>query len=276
MNDDALGLDDLTVRHRDDLIANGYSIMQDALDPAFCDEVVAEFGRMRGKWHRHHVQDFHGRRTARYFDLLNAAPIFQKIPVAPKLLPVVRATIGDDCLLSTFGSVSIGPGEPAQTIHADDLTHQLPRAHPTFFVNIILALNDFTEENGATRLVPGSHLFDEYPDFAKSAEYDTIAAEMPKGSALFTLGSIYHGGGANRTKDEVRHGMTVAYVANWARPQENFNVSVSQERAATFDPDLQDLMGWRFGVSLGRVYTAPEHYSGPMADRIAVKEDCQL
>ncbi|WP_162854611.1 phytanoyl-CoA dioxygenase family protein [Sphingobium estronivorans] len=277
MNDSALELDDLTVRHRDDLIANGYSIMPDAIDSALCDELVAEFGRMKGKWRRAHVQDFHGHRTARYFDLLNAAPIFQQIPIAPKVLPVVRATIGEDCLLSSYGSVSIGPGEPAQIIHADDYTHLLPRDHPTYFVNVILALSDFTEENGATRVIPGSHLFDQYPDFEKSASYETIAAEMSTGSALFTLGSIYHGGGANRTADEVRHGMTVAYVANWARPQENFTVAVAQERAATFDPELQALMGWRPSkIPVGRIYTAPEHYSGPMADKIALKEEFQL
>lgn len=269
--------DEVVVRHRDELFANGYSIMQNALDSAFCDELLAEFDRMVGKWRRACVQEFHGRRTTRYFDLLNAAPIFQKVPISPTFLPVVRAAIGEDCLLSSYGSVSIGPGEPAQIIHADDFTHHLPRAHPEYFVNIILALSDFTDENGATRLVPGSHRFDEYPDFTKSAEYETIPAEMPKGSALITLGSIYHGGGANRTKDEVRHGMTVAYVANWARPQENFNVSVSQERAATFDPELQALMGWRLGnIPVGHIYTAPEHYSGPMADKIALKEDFQL
>jgi ectoine hydroxylase-related dioxygenase (phytanoyl-CoA dioxygenase family) len=257
---------------RDDLVANGYSILPDALEPALCDEIVAEFGRMRGVWRRALVQDFHGRSTTRYFDLLNAAPIFQEVPIAPRVLSVARATLGEDCLLGTYGSVSIGPGEGAQMLHADDSLYRTTRAHPIFFVNVILALSEFTEANGATRLVPGSHEYDHYP--ASPPNYATIAAEMPKGGALFTLGSIYHGGGANRTANQVRHGMTVAYVANWIRPQENFQISVSQERAATFDPELQALMGWRLGPThVGHIYTAPEHLCGPMAERIALKRD---
>lgn len=276
--DDAGGvaLDASVAHYRDDLLANGYSIMPDALDPAFCDELVAEFGRMRGVWRRALVQEFHGRRTTRYFDLLNApAAIFQAVPIAPRVLSVVRATLGDDCLLGTYGSVSIGPGEPAQMIHADDSLYRIPRQHPVFFVNVILALSEFTEANGGTRLVLGSHAFDHYPEPGKT--YDSIAAEMPKGGALFTLGSIYHGGGANVTTDQVRHGMTVAYVANWIRPQENFQAGVSQERAATFDPELQALMGWRLGpTAVGHTYSAEEHWTGPMAGRVAMKRDFVL
>jgi hypothetical protein len=270
-----LGLDERVAHHRDDLIANGYSIMPDALDAAFCDEIIAEFARMRGVWRRALVQDFHGRGTVRYFDLLNAAPMFQQVPIAPKVLAVVRAVLGDDCLLGTYGSVSIGPGQAAQMIHADDSLYRIPRAHPTFFVNVILALNDFTDENGATRIVPGSHLWDHYP--AHPPVYESIPAVAPKGSAIFTLGSVYHGGGANRTADQVRHGMTVAYVANWIRPQENFQAAVAQERAAGFDPELQALMGWRLGpTAVGHIYTASEHLSGPMAAEVAMKRDFEV
>jgi hypothetical protein len=271
-----VGLDASGVaRHRDDLLANGYSIMPDALDLAFCDEIVAEFGRMRGVWRRALVQSFHGRRTTRYFDLLNAAPIFQEVPVARRVLGVVRAALGDDCLLGTYGSVSIGPGEPAQMIHADDSLYHIPRQHPVFYVNVILALSEFTQANGATRLVPGSHAWDHYPE--PGVSYESIAAEMPKGGALFTLGSTYHGGGANLTPDQVRHGMTVAYVANWVRPQENFQAAVTQDRAATFDPELQALMGWRLGPThVGHTYAAEEHWTGPMAPKVALKRDFAL
>jgi ectoine hydroxylase-related dioxygenase (phytanoyl-CoA dioxygenase family) len=262
---------DLVSHHRDELSAQGYSIMREALPVDLCDALVAEFDRMRGVWRRSLVQNFHGRNTVRYFDLLNAAPIFQRVPIAPRVLAVVRGTIGDDCQLGTYGSVSIGPGEPAQMLHADDSLYRIPRQHPTFFVNVILALSDFTDANGATRLVPGSHTWDHYP--ANPPICESIAAEMPKGGALFTLGSIYHGGGENRST-ETRHGMTVAYVASWIRPQENFQIAVPQERAATFDPELQALIGWRLAASgVGHIYTRPDHFSGPLAERIAIKRD---
>ena len=76
---------------------------------------------MVGNWGRSLIQSFHGHRTVRYFDLLNAAPVFRTLPAHPAILPVVRAVLGPDCLLSTFGTVAIGPEEPAQAIHADDV-----------------------------------------------------------------------------------------------------------------------------------------------------------
>jgi ectoine hydroxylase-related dioxygenase (phytanoyl-CoA dioxygenase family) len=120
--------------------------------------------------------------------------------------------------------------------------------------------------------VPGSHRWDAYPEIRVMPEgeiddrYPSIPAEMPKGSVCFFLGTTYHGGGANRSAD-YRHGITIAYCAGWLRPQENYTVAVDQERAATFDPELQAVMGWRAGHdgSLGCIYTQPRHQSGPLA-----------
>ncbi len=258
--------------HLAELQRNGYSVRRDALSPALCDEILDELARMDGTWGRSLVQSFHGRRTVRYFDLLNAAAVFQQPPVHDHILPVVRGVVGHDCLLSTYGTASIGPGEPAQAVHADDVMYRLPRPHRDIFCNVMIALSDFTEENGATRIVPGSHHWDEYPEIKVMADgeidtrYPSIAAEMPKGSVCFFLGTTYHGGGANRS-DSQRHGIVMAYCAGWLRPQENFTVAVAQERAAGFDPDLRRLMGWRpaHKGALGIIYTHPRHLSGPLA-----------
>jgi ectoine hydroxylase-related dioxygenase (phytanoyl-CoA dioxygenase family) len=221
------------------------------------------------------VQTFHGFQTVRYFDLLNGHPVFRTVPVLPTVLEVVRGVLGRDCLLGTYGTVSIGPGERAQAVHADDVLYKLPRPHPDMYCNVMVALSDFTEANGATRLVPGSHRWPDDPEIcfvegdAVDDRFETIAAEMPRGSVCFFLGTTYHGGGANNTT-EPRHGMTVAYCAGWVRPQENFLVAVSQERAATFEPELQGLMGYRTnrGGILGHIYTGPDHLSGPLAHRL--------
>lgn len=257
----------------------GFAIVEGALSGELCDALVAELRRMAGVWPRSLVQEFHGRGTVRYFDLLNADPVFRAVPVHPVILPVVRAVLGADCLLGTYGTVSIGPGEKAQAIHADDTLYRLPRPHPDVYLNVMVALSDFTEANGATRLVPGSHRWPEDPELRflppgeSDARFDTIAAEMPRGSVCFFLGTTYHGGGANCT-DDIRHGMTVAFCAGWLRPQENFLAAVSQERAATFDPELQGLMGWRTnrGGILGHIYTQPQHVTGPMAAKLVVPE----
>ncbi len=258
---------------------DGFAIVERALSADVCDRLVAEIHAMAGVWKRSLVQEFHGRDTVRYFDLLNADPVFGEVPIHPVILPVVREVLGVDCLLGTYGTVSIGPGEKAQAIHADDTLYRLPRPHPDLYLNVMVALSDFTEENGATRLVPGSHRWADDPDlrFLPAGETDdrfvTIPAVMPRGSVCFFLGTTYHGGGANRS-DAVRHGMTVAFCAGWVRPQENFLAAVTQERTATFHPALQGLMGWRTnrGGILGHVYTQPQHLSGPMAAKLVVPD----
>jgi ectoine hydroxylase-related dioxygenase (phytanoyl-CoA dioxygenase family) len=109
------------------------------------------------------------------------------------------------------------------------------------------ALTDFTEANGATRLVPGSHL-KQNPDYGGA--YETIAAEMPKGSVLIWDGALWHGGGANKT-GERRTGIAMNYCAGFIRQQENQQLGVPPETARGFAPRLQELMG--YGVYRGLI-----------------------
>lgn len=259
-----------------DLMRQGYGVLEGALSTDLCDEIVAETARMAGEWPRVLQQATHGFETVRYFDLLNAAPVFQLPPAIPAVLEIVREVIGSDCLLGTYGTSIIGPGEEAQVIHADDGMYGLPRPHADMYCLVVVALGDFTEENGATRVVPFSHTFEDYPPTqsrksrraaaeALAAEHPSIALEMPKGSVGFVLGNTWHGGGANRST-RPRPAMTITYCSGWVRPQENFQLAVSQERAATFTPDLQALLGYRLGRgNLGHIYTADDHLTGPLA-----------
>jgi ectoine hydroxylase-related dioxygenase (phytanoyl-CoA dioxygenase family) len=107
-------------------------------------------------------------------------------------------------------------------------------------VNTMWAFDDFTEENGATRLVPGSHRFPtpEYTD-----DLPTVTAEMPAGSVIFYPGSVVHGGGANRT-DLPRLGVILEFVASWLKPQENHILAVSPDVVAGLPERLQELLGY--------------------------------
>ena len=111
-------------------------------------------------------------------------------------------------------------------------------------------MTDFTEHNGATRVIPGSNLHEDKLQYGLDA---TIPAEMPKGSVLVYTGALYHGGGANRS-DAVRAGVNITYNVSWLRQEENQYLSVPIEIAKTFDEDLQRLMGYSRGAyALGYV-----------------------
>ena len=135
----------------------------------------------------------------RVYNLLVHGPTFEKIPVHPNVLPVVEGVLDPGLLISSLSSIAIGPDEQAQPIHADDQLIPLARPHVPIICNTMWAITDFTEENGATRLVPGSHLRDEPPNPLEL--YETIAAEMPKGSVLVWVGQPL----ARRRRQPHRH-----------------------------------------------------------------------
>jgi len=116
--------------------------------------------------------------------------------------------------------------------------------------NTIWAMTDFTEENGATRLIPGSHRLEGRREFTQA---DTVPAEMPAGSVLFYTGSLYHGAGANRS-DEVRYGLNITYAVSWLRQEENQYLSVPADVARDLPDPLLRLMGYARGAyALGYV-----------------------
>jgi ectoine hydroxylase-related dioxygenase (phytanoyl-CoA dioxygenase family) len=162
--------------------------------------------------------------------------------VHPNVLPVVEGVLDPGLLISSLSSIAIGPGEQAQPIHADDQLIPLTRPHVPIICNTMWAITDFTEENGATRLIPGSHKRDEPPNPLEPYD-DTVAAVMPKGSVLVWVGSVWHGGGANRT-DQRRVGIAMNYCAGYIRQQENQQLGVPPELVRTFSRRLQELVGY--------------------------------
>jgi ectoine hydroxylase-related dioxygenase (phytanoyl-CoA dioxygenase family) len=144
-------------------------------------------------------------------------------------------------LISSLSSIAIGPDESAQPIHADDQLIPLPRPHVPIICNTMWAITDFTEENGATRLVPRSHLSEEAPNPLEP--YESIPAEMSKGSVLVWVGSLWHGGGANRTSER-RVGIAMNYCAGFIRQQENQQLGIPPRLVATFPRRLQELVGY--------------------------------
>jgi ectoine hydroxylase-related dioxygenase (phytanoyl-CoA dioxygenase family) len=233
--------------HLDDhlrrIAEDGYTILHDAIEPEFVEEIDDALLKLEHDLGIVPADNlFEGLHTTRVYNLLVHGETFQKIPLHPNVLPVVEGVLDPGLLISSLSSIAIGPNEQAQPIHADDQLIPLRRPHIPIICNTMWAINDFTEENGATRLVPGSHLRDEPPNPLERYD-DTIAAEMHKGGVLVWVGSLWHGGGANRT-DRRRVGIAMNYCAGYIRQQENQQLGVPPTLAKTFLRRLQELMGY--------------------------------
>ena len=235
--------------HLAEIAREGYTVLHDVFDADRAASLVSDLERLEqtlgvGPG----TNGFEGYRTVRVYNLLAHAPDFESIPVDPAVLPVVEGVLDDGCLISSLSSVAIGPGEVAQPIHADDQVMPLPKPHVPTVCNTMWALTAFTEANGATRVIPRSHLADHDPTYGQS--YDSVPAEMPAGSVLVWHGSLWHGGGANTT-DVRRYGIAMNYCAGWIRQQENQQLGLPLDLVRTFPSDLRRLCG--FGVYRGLI-----------------------
>jgi ectoine hydroxylase-related dioxygenase (phytanoyl-CoA dioxygenase family) len=226
----------------------GYAIVGDAIDADLVAALVDALQRLeRELGARPAGNAFEGARTVRIYNLLARGAPFEQVPVHESVLPIVEGVLDPGCLISSLSSIAIDAGEIAQPIHADDMVIPLDKPHAPIVCNSMWALTDFTAANGATRLVPGSHLGPN-PDYG--GNYETIAAEMPKGSVLIWDGALWHGGGANAT-DTRRMGLAMNYCAGFVRQQENQQLGVPPQVVRGFSPRLQELMGW--GVYRGLI-----------------------
>ena len=149
--------------------------------------------------------------------------------------------------------IRIRPGETAQTIHRDRWAwgKHLSHLEPQF--NTIWAITDFTSENGATQVVPGST---QWPDDQEIQPEQITQAEMKAGSVLVYSGSVFHGGGAN-TSDQDRIGINITYALGWLRQEENQYLSCPPELAKDLSPTLQGLAGYAMGQYALGYFTPP-------------------
>ena len=220
----------------------GYTIVEDAIESVLVDALVEELRRLEVELRIVPAgNEFEGTHTVRIYNLLVHGKTFERVPVHPNVLPIVEGVLDRGCLISSLSSIAICEGETAQPIHADDQLMPIAKPHPPTVCNTMWALTDFTDANGATRLVPGTHLADASPDYG--APYDSVPAEMPRGSVLVWHGSLWHGGGANTTPER-RIGIAMNYCAGYIRQQENQQLGIPRDVAAGFDTRLQELCGY--------------------------------
>jgi hypothetical protein len=186
-------------------------------------------------------ESFFGLRTKRFHGLLGLSAAFGEVIVDPLLLAMCDHFLKPRCRdyrVSTSELMVLGRGETDQDLHRDaDSWRFFPEPRPEILVSANVALTDFTETNGATVVVAGSH---KWPRGRKPTPDERAQAVMPRGSALLYSGNVLHGGGANQT-DEIRIGMYVGYVLSWLRPLENHLIT-NGEAAIQAAPDRAQLL----------------------------------
>ncbi len=216
---------------------DGAVIADGLLESARVDRLVADFtphldAVAWGNSDSSGPDEFFGNRTKRLHGLLARSAAFAELLTQPLLLAMCDHFLGprcDDYRVSTGELMALGRGESNPTLHRDaDSWHHFPRPRPEILVSANLALTDFTEHNGATVVVPGSHQWE--PE-RRASKAERGAAVMRRGSALLYSGNVLHGGGANGT-EEVRIGLYVGYLLSWLRPIENHLITNGPEAVA--------------------------------------------
>ncbi len=245
MSTDADGL----AAHLARIDEDGFTIVEGAIEPALVSSLRDTIRRLeRDLDVRPKGTIAEGSATLRMYNLLAKAPVFASMPAHPGVLPLIERLLDRGCLLSGMTAIDIGPGEGPQPLHGDDLvmSGHLRRPHAPMMVTSMWALTDFTHASGGTRYVPGSHRWAATP-LSRDAprDVDVRSLEMAAGSVMVFHGSLWHGGGANETRDEWRLGVNVQYCPGFVRQQQNPYLGIPAEVARTFPDRVLELLGYR-------------------------------
>lgn len=243
--------------HRD-----GAAVIRQQVAAEVADAVLAD---LRGPFDavgRFDESDFNGYKTLRIGGILQHSMRSAELVAHPRVMEIADAILLAHCQNYRIGSltgIEIHPGETEQYLHTDDAIYPLRIPGMQLQISAMWALNDFTVENGATRVVPGSHVEQDpdkyynresHPDRAAGVEDQVVQAVMPKGSLLLYLGTTWHGGGANRS-NRPRAGLINTYALGWLRQEENMYLQVSREVANKHSELIRRLLGYQKHRTLG-------------------------
>ena len=208
--------------------------------------------------------EFTGYETKRVGALMARSKTCQDLALDPFINQMADSFLGPHCesyQLHFTSAIQIGPGESSQILHRDRGVWggYIPRKIETQF-STVWAINDFTKENGATQVVPGSHKW--HKDRQPLPE-EIAHAEMQAGSVFIYTGSVLHGGGTNNT-DKPRLGVFLHYAPSWLRQEENQYLSCPPEVAKDFSPELRSLIGYSKGGYVLGFFTDPEDKEGKL------------
>lgn len=228
---------------------HGHVIIDELVPPSVMDKILADMQ----PWIEttpFSENEWFGNGSQRIGNLIGRSPTGRELVTNPLVLGTVQNILSHASVvqLGATEMISLRPGCPAQYIHQDELTFDSFPFPDDFVVscNTLWALTDFTDENGATRVVPGSH---DRP----RAEYqmeDTLPAEMPRGSVMIFTSKLWHAGGSNQSGG-IRRAQAINYCVGWVRQEENQFLACPQDIARTLPDDLLRIMGYQIGFGYG-------------------------
>jgi ectoine hydroxylase-related dioxygenase (phytanoyl-CoA dioxygenase family) len=228
-------------RLADAIRRDGYAVVPDLLSRRQVQEIKRSLepwlqGRLMGR------NDFEGFHSERVYALLAKAPPVAAIIEHPDVLAVLDRLLTPHYRLSACLAIQVHPGENAQGWHADDSYVWIPRPRPPMGVSAIWAFDDFTERNGATEVIPGSHLWgDEQP---APDDPRAVKVVMPAGSVVIFAGTLLHRGGAHTGESGTRLAITPQYCEPWIRQIENLTLAVPPDAARHYSERVQELLGY--------------------------------
>lgn len=216
---------------------DGYVIWENLISAEQCSQIREVVRPWLGHTGRN---SFEGLCTQRIYSVLSRTRVCDRLVDDPRVLAVLDRLLMPNYLLSALQAINIQPGEAAQLAHHDDGFYPIPRPRAPLAAATIWAIDDFTADNGATVLYPGSHRWGK----RRPAPGDeALPVVMPAGSCVFFVGTLWHGGGANNTDGE-RLAVTAQYCQPWLRPMEAFTLSVSRDIARTVSDDIRRMLGY--------------------------------
>ncbi|TFH32033.1 MAG: phytanoyl-CoA dioxygenase family protein [Myxococcales bacterium] len=232
---------------------DGYVVLEGLLSAAELSQIREDLRRIfsKGPTGRN---EFEGTRTQRIYTLVGRGLPFERLAEHPEIVSILDALLLPNYLITASQAIAIAPGETPQPVHTDDSFYLVPRPRQAISVSTMWAIDDFTEENGATEMIAGSHRWsdDELMNMYVGDDTVTLAPEyqpqlrplvMRAGSCAVFAGTLVHRGGENRSP-RVRTAISNQYCEPWARTQENFFLSIPRRKVAGMSSGLQSMLGY--------------------------------
>jgi ectoine hydroxylase-related dioxygenase (phytanoyl-CoA dioxygenase family) len=236
---------------------DGYTLLSGAVEAAELDELRETLVRVAAEEIESGTDYvYEGGSNQRVWTLLNKGEVFERVVQNAAILSVLEHLLGRIFLLSNVNANVAGPGGQPMFLHSDQ--DYVPPPFPPYALvaNAIVFLDDFTAENGATRIVPGSHKLLHRPDYANLPE--TVPVTGPRGTVMVFHGALWHQTGANTTQAQKRHALLCYYCRPFMRQQENWFLSLNPEVLARATPRLRELLGYNIYLGgLGAVGGLP-------------------